>query len=141
MLMSFCVHLTYIYVNPCSRWQWRTMFELLWAILILSIYSLKHEGIIIDFILFLQHFKIFKLGKIDMIQVLGSLEDEQMFSNLKFIKSKIHNWLTNHLDLFVYMFGRSFFTMDKFLYDEATHIWKLSSSKCFELWSSTFCSY
>ncbi len=59
------------------------MFELLWAILILSIYSLKHEGIIIDFILFLQHFKIFKLGKIDMIQVLGSLEDEQMFSKLE----------------------------------------------------------
>jgi hypothetical protein len=59
-----------------------------------------------------------------MIQVLGSLEDEQMFSNLNFIKSKIHNWLTNHLDLFFYMFGQSFFTMEKFLYDEAIHIWQ-----------------
>lgn len=48
--------------------------------------------LIMDFLnTFLQHFKIFKLGKIDMIQVLGSLEDEQMFSNLNFIKSKIHN--------------------------------------------------
>lgn len=59
-----------------------------------------------------------------MIQVLGSQEDEKMFNNLHFIKSKIHNWLINHLDFFVCMFGQSFFTMDKFLYDEAIHIWQ-----------------
>jgi len=38
-----------------------------------------------------------KLTKIAMIQVLGSVEDEQVFNNLDFIKTKIHNWLINNL--------------------------------------------
>jgi hypothetical protein len=60
-----------------------------------------------------------------MIQVLSSLEDEQMFSNLNFINSKIHiDWQITWIYLFVCMFGQSFLTMDKFLYDEATHIWQ-----------------
>jgi hypothetical protein len=41
---SFCVHLTWICINLCSRWWWKTVFELLWAFLIVLIFSLKCEG-------------------------------------------------------------------------------------------------
>jgi hypothetical protein len=38
-----------------------------------------------------------KLTKIAMIQMLGSMEDEQVFSNLDFIKTKIRNQLIDNL--------------------------------------------
>ncbi len=64
-----------------------------------------------------------KLVEIALIKGLVSMEDEQLFNKLNFIKTKIHNWLTNHLDLFVHMFEQSIFSMDKFPFDEAMHIW------------------
>ncbi len=45
--MSFCVHLIWIYRNPCMGWQWKTMFDLFWAFLILSILILKHGSMIL----------------------------------------------------------------------------------------------
>jgi hypothetical protein len=48
--------------------------------------------------------KYVKLVEIALIKGLGFVDDEQLFSNLNFIKTKIHNWLTNQLDLFVHMF-------------------------------------
>jgi hypothetical protein len=38
-----------------------------------------------------------KLTKIAMIQMLGSMEDEQVFNNLDFIKTKIRNQLIDNL--------------------------------------------
>ncbi len=38
-----------------------------------------------------------KLTKIAMIQMLGSMEDEQVFNNLDFIKTKIRNRLIDNL--------------------------------------------
>jgi hypothetical protein len=38
-----------------------------------------------------------KLTEIVTIQVLGSVEDEQVFNNLDFIKTKIHNRLIDNL--------------------------------------------
>jgi hypothetical protein len=67
--------------------------------------------------------KYVKLVEIALIKALGCVDDEQLFSNLNFMKTKIHNWLTNHLDLFVHMFEQSIFSMDKFSFDEAMHIW------------------
>jgi len=43
-LMNFCVHLICIYRNPCLGWQQKTMLDLFWAFLILSILILKHRG-------------------------------------------------------------------------------------------------
>jgi hypothetical protein len=46
-------------------------------------------------------FEWFKLGKLCIMMVLGSMEDERTFSNLAFIKTKLQNCLTTHLDLVV----------------------------------------
>jgi hypothetical protein len=63
-----------------------------------------------------------KLTKIAMIQMLGLVEDERIFGNLDFIKTKIHNRLIDNLALCVRMFGQSVFTMHNFPYDEVVRI-------------------
>jgi hypothetical protein len=40
-----------------------------------------------------------------MVQVIGSMEDEQCFSSLAFCKSKLQNQLTTKLGLVVKMFS------------------------------------
>jgi hypothetical protein len=47
----------------------------------------------------------FKLAEIGCCLVLGSVEDERCFSNLKFLKSCQRNRLGKHLPLVVRMFG------------------------------------
>jgi hypothetical protein len=42
------------------------------------------------------------------------MEDEHTFSNLSFVKSKLWNRLTTHLDLVVYMYVQDFYTMKGF---------------------------
>ncbi len=34
-----------------------------------------------------------------IVQVINNVEDEQTFSNLTFMKSKLWNWLVKHLDM------------------------------------------
>jgi hypothetical protein len=53
-----------------------------------------------------------------IIQVTGSMEDEDNFSTLRFIKSKLKNRLTTHLDLMIHMFCWNF------PYNAAIHEWK-----------------
>jgi hypothetical protein len=48
-----------------------------------------------------QLYKWFEMAKICTIMVLGNVEDEWTFSNLSFMKSKLQNCLTMHLDLVV----------------------------------------
>jgi len=60
--------------------------------------------------------KYANLTQIAMIQVLGSMEDEQVFNNLNFIKTNICNQLIDNLALCVHMFGQSFFIMHNFPY-------------------------
>ncbi len=50
----------------------------------------------------LQHFKIYKTR----ISCHDSMEDEWVFNNLNFIKSKVHNQLIENLALYVCMFGQ-----------------------------------
>ncbi len=45
-----------------------------------------------------------KVVEIAMVQVLGLIEDERIFNNLVFMKTKLHKRLTTHLDLCVHMF-------------------------------------
>ena len=49
--------------------------------------------------------KYFKLAEIGVCLVLGFVEDERCFSNLKFLKSCQRNKLEKHLPLVVRMFG------------------------------------
>jgi hypothetical protein len=72
LLTNFCVHLIWNCKNPCSRWWWKTMVDLIWALLILSILSLKCESRsqLYFFIPFDNILEYIKLAKIVMIQVL-----------------------------------------------------------------------
>ncbi len=49
--------------------------------------------------------KFFKLAKIIVIQVLGSVEDERTFSTLSFMKSTLKNHLNEHLNIVVGMYS------------------------------------
>jgi hypothetical protein len=53
-------------------------------------------------------FKYIKLAVVAIIQVTGSMEDEDNFSTLSFIKSKLKNRLTTPLDLMIHMFCWNF---------------------------------
>jgi len=50
-------------------------------------------------------FKYVKLAKLAMSQVLGFVEDECCFSFLSFMKGKLHNYFTTHLNVCVRMFS------------------------------------
>jgi hypothetical protein len=52
--------------------------------------------------------KYVKPTQIAMIQVLGSMEEEKVFNNLNFIKTKICNQSIDNLVLCVHMFGQPF---------------------------------
>jgi hypothetical protein len=68
--------------------------------------------------------KYLKLVKIAMVQVLGSIKDKIYFSDLNFIKSKLHNWLTTHLNLVVKMFAQNFYILIFFPWPQAIVSWK-----------------
>ena len=65
-----------------------------------------------------------KLAKIAMCVVLGSVEDEQTFSTLSFMKSKLRNRLTGHIDTCVKLFSQEFFTIETFPVSKAITSWR-----------------
>ena len=75
--------------------------------------------------LFLHSFpENFKVAKMAMTIVLGSIENERAFSTVGFVKGKLRNKLGDHLPLCVQMFTQKFYTLKKFPYIEAVQIWK-----------------
>ena len=66
----------------------------------------------------------FKLAKMAMTIVLGSVEDERAFSTVGFVKGKLRNKLGDHLPLCVQMFTQKFYTLKNFPYTEVVQIWK-----------------
>jgi hypothetical protein len=66
----------------------------------------------------------FKLAEIGCCLVLGSVEDERCFSNVKFLKSCQRNRLGKHLPLVVRMFGQQYFSLDNFPYKDAIGSWR-----------------
>jgi hypothetical protein len=69
-----------------------------------------------------------KVVEITMVVVLGSLEDKRTFINpsinLTFMKNKLCNQRTTHLDLCVHMFTQKFYIVTNFPYDAAIVAWK-----------------
>jgi hypothetical protein len=65
-----------------------------------------------------------KVVEITMVVVLGSLEDKRTFINLTFMKNKLCNQQTTHLDLCVHMFTQNFYIVTNFPYDAAIVAWK-----------------
>ncbi len=74
-----------------------------------------------------------KVVDIVMVQVLDSVEGERTFNNLIFMKSKLHNQLTTHLNLCVRVFTQNFYNVT---YDTTTTTWKKLSTK--QMGSSEF---
>jgi hypothetical protein len=60
--------------------------------------------------------------------IMGSVEDERCFFNLRFMKSKLRNTLTTHLDLVVKMFAQKFFTLNTFPFVVAMSSWTIAKS-------------
>jgi hypothetical protein len=65
-----------------------------------------------------------KVAEITMVQILGSIENERTFSNLAFMKSKLHNKLTTYFNLYVHMFTHNFYNVSKFPYYASIATWK-----------------
>jgi hypothetical protein len=72
--------------------------------------------------------KYIKLAKIVVIEVLGSIEDEWCSSTFSFMKSKLQNRLTTHLDLIIHMFVQRFYTFENFPYHQTIEEWKVFHS-------------
>jgi len=54
------------------------------------------------------------LVKLCIVMVLGNVKDKHTFSNLAFVKSKIQDCLTIHLDLVVWMYVQNFYSLEPF---------------------------
>jgi hypothetical protein len=65
-----------------------------------------------------------KLAEIGYAFILGSVEDERTFSSLKFLKSRLRNWLEDKLPLVVRMHGQKNFTQETFPYKKALESWR-----------------
>lgn len=65
-----------------------------------------------------------KVAEIACVQVLGSVEDERTFSTLSFIKNKLRNRLTTHMELTVAMFAQKFYTIEDFPYSVCFAAWQ-----------------
>jgi hypothetical protein len=64
-----------------------------------------------------------KVVEITVTAILGSVEDERTFSTLSFMKSKLRNHLSSHLDTTVKMFLQPFYKQDTFPYNNAIIHW------------------
>jgi hypothetical protein len=54
-----------------------------------------------------------------------SVENERCFSTLSFVKHKLKNMLTTHLELAVKMYAQIVFTLQAFLFDGAIISWNV----------------
>lgn len=64
-----------------------------------------------------------KFANIEVVHVLGSIEDERCFSSSSFLKNKLHNSLEEHLLLSVGMYSQKLFTLEGFPYDITFDMW------------------
>ena len=70
---------------------------------------------------YLHHFlsEFIILAELAIIMVLGSIQDERTFSTVSFMKSKLQNQLSEHLELMVNFKSQKFFTLETFPYTAA----------------------
>jgi hypothetical protein len=63
-----------------------------------------------------------------MAMNMGIIEDEKCFSDLGFMKNKVRNKLTTHLDMVVKMFTQKFFTLNIFPFVAIMNSWTIAKS-------------
>jgi hypothetical protein len=64
-----------------------------------------------------------KLVKITSVHVLGSVKDEWCFSAMAFIKNKLRNHLSCHLDLCTWFYVQQIYKLEDFPFEEAITFW------------------
>jgi hypothetical protein len=67
--------------------------------------------------------KFMKVAKLAVVQIMGFVEDDKIFSTLTFMKTRLWNQLCENLDLVVHMFAQLFYTIDTFPYKDAITAW------------------
>jgi hypothetical protein len=78
-----------------------------------------------------QFLEYLKLAQIAMVYVLGSVEDERVFSSLTFLKDKLHNRLSaDHLGIVIGMHAQNEFTLENFPYNTCFQSWVQSAEHC-----------
>ncbi len=65
-----------------------------------------------------------KLVEIAYVQVFGSMENEHCFSIMAFMKNKLKNRLTCHLDLCTSFYAQQFYNIENFPYEKVMIQWK-----------------
>ena len=75
--------------------------------------------------MYLQHSlsKYIKVAELAIVMVLGNIQGEQTFNTLLFIKNKLQNCSTMHLELVVGMKMENFYTLDNFPYGDVYSNW------------------
>jgi hypothetical protein len=63
-----------------------------------------------------------------IMQVFDFVEDGWCFSPFSFMKSKLQNWLTTHLDVVIWIFVQKFYALENALYHWAIGDWKVAHS-------------
>ena len=64
-----------------------------------------------------------KLAEIALVHVIGSVEDERVFSSVSFLKTKLRNSLDPHLGVVVGMYSQKIYTLQNFPYDAVFDSW------------------
>lgn len=70
-----------------------------------------------------------KLAKMAVVHVLGSVEDERLFSSVGFLKSKLRNNLEEHIQVVVGMFSQRIYTLENFPYQKVFDEWFMSGGR------------
>jgi hypothetical protein len=64
-----------------------------------------------------------------MVMIMGIVENEKCLSNMGFMKNKLRNRLTTHLDLTVRMFAQKFFRLNIFPFAATMSYWTIAKSR------------
>jgi hypothetical protein len=68
--------------------------------------------------------KYMKLIEVNVVHVLGSIENECTFNTLSFMKNQLQNWLSMHLDLCTQFYSQQIFSLQIFPYEKAIAKWQ-----------------
>jgi hypothetical protein len=63
-----------------------------------------------------------------MAMIMGSVENDKCLSNMGFMKNKLRNRLTTHLDIIVRMFAQKFFTLNTSPFTVTMSFWTITKS-------------
>lgn len=70
-----------------------------------------------------------KLAELAVTHVIGSVEDERLFSAVKFLKSKLRASLDDHLQVAVGMYAQRIFTLESFPYQKVFDDWFVTGDR------------